>query len=219
MMPSMPGSGTAVPPVDDEVVLPPDVLPPEVLPPEVLPPDLLPPELDEVLPPDVLPPEVDEVEVPPHELDVVEDVDVLDDDELDPCLLPQPPLEPDHPPDEEPLLEPPQPLHDPPEVGILAWAGVTSNRPTRTLAIVALCFMGLPLQARGPIRATPDLWLSPNEAQGVPTKKMQQSRWLIGVNCLALCKERQRFRLNLAQNHAPRARVFSHCAGSAPHRS
>ena len=64
-MPSMPGSGTGVPPV--EVVLPPLVVEPpvevevvEVLPPEVEPPEVV------VLPPEVEPPvevEVDEVEV------------------------------------------------------------------------------------------------------------------------------------------------------------
>jgi hypothetical protein len=121
MMPSMPGSGTAVPPVDDEVVLPPDVLPPDVL------------------PPDLLPPELDDVEAPPHELDVVEEVDELDDDELEPCLPPAPPLEPDQPPDEEPPQPPP---HDPPDVGICASAGVAINRPARTLASAAVCFIG-----------------------------------------------------------------------------
>jgi hypothetical protein len=75
IMPSMPGSGTAVPP--DEVLPPPeDVLPPvevdevEVLPPEEV--EVLPPE--EVLPPDdVLPPLVDDVDEdddePPHDLE------------------------------------------------------------------------------------------------------------------------------------------------------
>lgn len=79
-MPSMPGSGTAVPPVED------DVVPPEVE--EVV----APPEVEEVVvPPDVLevvPPEVEEVVVPPDVLEVVEDVVELDDDELDPCLPP-----------------------------------------------------------------------------------------------------------------------------------
>lgn len=55
--PSMPGSGTAVPPVDDEVVEPPEVVEDVVLPPEVV---VEPPEVvDEV----VLPPEVEEVDV------------------------------------------------------------------------------------------------------------------------------------------------------------
>jgi hypothetical protein len=79
MMPSMPGSGTGVPP--EEVLPPVEVLPPE----EVLPPDVveveLPPEVDEVVdePPEVdevvevlEPPEVDEVLEPPE----VDDVDV-----------------------------------------------------------------------------------------------------------------------------------------------
>jgi len=102
IMPSMPGSGTVVPP-DDDVVLPPevddvlappevllDVLPPDVeevvlppeveLPPEVLPPEVLPPDVDDV----VLPPEVELVDVPPLLLDVEEEVDELDDDELPP---------------------------------------------------------------------------------------------------------------------------------------
>lgn len=160
IMPSMPGSGTAVPPVDDEVLLP-DLLPPELD-------EVLPPEVDEVLPPELLPPEVDEVEAPPHELDVVEEVDELDDDELEPCLPPAPPLEPDQPPEEEPPQPPPELLHEGTEPGF-AWAGVAIKRTPITPAIVALCFMGLPLQARGLIRATPKLWLNPNEAQGVPT--------------------------------------------------
>ena len=58
--PSMPGSGTAVPPVDDEeVVVPPEV--DDVVEDEVV----VPPEVDEV----VVPPEVDEVDdelVLPH---------------------------------------------------------------------------------------------------------------------------------------------------------
>lgn len=68
-MPSMPGSGTAVPP--DEVLPPPDEVDEvEVLPPEEV--EVLPPE--EVLPPDdVLPPLVDDVDEdddePPHDLE------------------------------------------------------------------------------------------------------------------------------------------------------
>jgi hypothetical protein len=106
IMPSIPGSGTVVPPEVEEVVLPPDVLPPEVeevvlppdvLPPEVeevvLPPDVLPPEVEEVvLPPDVLPPEVEEVVLPPEVLPPeVEDV-------LPPEVVP---------PDVEDVLPPP----------------------------------------------------------------------------------------------------------------
>lgn len=57
--PSMPGSGTAVPPVDEEVVVPPEV--DEVV---------VPPEVDEVVEDEVVvPPEVDEVDdelVLPH---------------------------------------------------------------------------------------------------------------------------------------------------------
>jgi hypothetical protein len=59
--PSIPGSGTVVPPEVDEVV----VVPPEVD--EVV----VPPEVDDV----VVPPEVLDVVVPPEVLDVVEDVD------------------------------------------------------------------------------------------------------------------------------------------------
>ncbi len=56
----MPGSGTSVPPVDDEVVLPPEV--DEVVEPPVEVEVVLPPEVDEVVEDVVLPPEV-EVEV------------------------------------------------------------------------------------------------------------------------------------------------------------
>jgi hypothetical protein len=56
IMPSMPGSGTAVPPV----VVPPVVVPPVVVPPVVVPPVVVPPV---VVPPVVVPPVV--VVVPP----------------------------------------------------------------------------------------------------------------------------------------------------------
>ena len=58
IMPSMPGSGTVVPPDVDDVVAPPEV--------------------DDV----VVPPEVDDVVAPPDVEDVVEPLDV-DDDEVD----------------------------------------------------------------------------------------------------------------------------------------
>jgi len=70
-MPSMPGSGTVVPPEVEEVVED-DVAPPDVE--EVV----APPEVDDV----VAPPEVEDVEAPPEVEDVVEPLDV-DDDELD----------------------------------------------------------------------------------------------------------------------------------------
>ena len=76
--PTMPGSGTAVPP-DVELVPPLDV-PTEVVPPDVVPPEVVPP--DVLLLPDLLPPE--ELPPPPHELDVDEEVEELDEDELDP---------------------------------------------------------------------------------------------------------------------------------------
>gem|GEM_PF-6184545 len=91
-------------------------------------------------PPEVLPPEVDEVEAPPHELDVVDDVDELDDEELDPCCPPaplQPPPELDQPPE---VL--PKPFEESPE---WAPAGLTTSRPARTVATVVIGFMGFPL--------------------------------------------------------------------------
>lgn len=64
IMPSMPGSGTGVPP---------EVEPPEVEPP-VVPPEVVPPEVVVVVPPEVVPPEV-VVVVPPPEVELVELVD------------------------------------------------------------------------------------------------------------------------------------------------
>ena len=61
-MPSMPGSGTAVPPEVDDVVAPPEV--------------------DDV----VEPPEVDDVVAPPDVDEVVEPLDVDDDDVDDPHM-------------------------------------------------------------------------------------------------------------------------------------
>lgn len=62
-MPSMPGSGTAVPP-EEPPLEPPEV---EVVPPEVVvvvPPEVEPPDVEVVVPPEVVPPEV--VVVPPE---------------------------------------------------------------------------------------------------------------------------------------------------------
>ncbi|MEQ1497026.1 MAG: hypothetical protein ABL914_00060 [Novosphingobium sp.] len=90
--PSMPGSGTAVPPDEVEVVVPPEVLLVDVVePPEVV--------LLEVVLVVVPPVEVDEVVVPPEEVVVVPPVDVeveVDDvppDELVQVLLVWPQLQ------------------------------------------------------------------------------------------------------------------------------
>lgn len=68
--PSMPGSGTAVPPVDEEVVVPPEVVEDEVVVPPEVDDVVVPPEVDEVVEDEVVvPPEVDEVDdelVLPH---------------------------------------------------------------------------------------------------------------------------------------------------------
>jgi len=160
----MPGSGTAVPPeveVEVEPVLPPevDVVPPEVdvVPPEV---DVVPPEVD-VVPPevDVVPPEVDDV-VPPHELEVDEDVDELDDDELAPQEEPPELLVLDDPPE---LVQPPEVDELPP-----ANAGVAASNPARTVATVAMCFIGLPLLWWPGFIGRVFVWLTHNKAQAMP---------------------------------------------------
>ncbi len=90
-MPSMPGSGTDVPPLELEVVVPPLVEPPLVL--EVVPPLVEPPLVLEVVPPLVEPPLVLDEVVPP-----LDEVLLVLDDELPwpqpgECLCP-----PDEPP-------------------------------------------------------------------------------------------------------------------------
>jgi hypothetical protein len=120
IMPSMPGSGTAVPPEVDDVVelveVPPEVV---VVPPEVDDVVVVPPEVvDEV----VVPPEVDEVVVPPEVVEV--------DDEDDPPHKREP--------DGWPQLQ----------KCVCASAGVAVNAPAKTVAAAAMVakrFMELPL--------------------------------------------------------------------------
>ncbi len=133
-MPSIPGSGTAVPPEVDDVVelveVPPDVVvvPPEVV---VVPPEVVvPPDVDDVVvvPPEVVdevvvPPEVDEVVVPPE-------VDEVDDEEVEPPHMAAPAGWPQ--------------LQKCASAGV----GATVNAPAKTVAaaaIVAKRFMELPL--------------------------------------------------------------------------
>lgn len=112
--PSIPGSGTSVPPLE----LPPEELdenPPVVEPPEVVEVEL-PPDEDVVVPPEVDPPE--EVVVEPPEEVVVDppEVEPPDDVEPDPPEV-EPPddVEPD-PPEDDPPLDDHPPLEDDDEV-------------------------------------------------------------------------------------------------------
>jgi hypothetical protein len=123
IMPSMPGSGTLVPPDVDDVVEPP-VLPPEVLPPDV---------------------DDDVVLVDPPEDEVVVELVVDDEVELDPPELPHPPedVEVPHPPEDVEVPHPPEEVEVPQPPP--AKAGVAASRPARTVATVAMRFIGLPL--------------------------------------------------------------------------